>query len=367
MTSSSHPKSADGITLDYLNKLASRAPDPVQFSDYQIVEQKQFGEQFVSTTGRVVVDVAYAGPRTTDLPKRLVIKLNLGVHDLIKPLYANEVNFYDRIRPELDIETPRAFGAHFDEVSGTFAILLEDMNERGAIFQNVTMPVAVDQVRAILATQAKLHAHFWESPRLLAGGDLSWVQTHLEGGLADLHLHTVTPWIQNEIDTVQHKAEMLQRMRVTGPELRAEMIALHNHQQTLPQTLVEGDMHLGNTYFLPDGSGGLTDWQLMCRSHHMHDVNYTITTALSIAERREHERDLLRFYLDRLGSEGVSRPPSFEEAWPEYCRNLVWGVYIGWLICPVVNYGWQINVINLLRLTTAYEDHETSKRIAELA
>ena len=43
--------------------------------------------------------------------------------------------------------------------------------------------------------------------------------------------------------------------------------------------------------------------------------------------------------------------------------HLVWGVYIGWLTTPVVNYGWEINVMNHLRLTTAYEDHETAKLV----
>jgi hypothetical protein len=50
----------------------------------------------------------------------------------------------------------------------------------------------------------------------------------------------------------------------------------------------------------------------------------------------------------------------------EYRRTLVWGVYIGWLTTPVVNYGWEINVLNHLRLTTAYEDLETAKLVAEV-
>jgi hypothetical protein len=45
----------------------------------------------------------------------------------------------------------------------------------------------------------------------------------------------------------------------------------------------------------------------------------------------------------------------------------MWGVYIGWLTTPVVNYGWEINVMNHFRLTTAFEDHDTARLIAEIA
>src|SRR3546814_9190384 len=86
-------------------------------------------------------------------------------------------------------------------------------------------------------------------------------------------------------------------------------------------TLLHGDTHLGNIYLLPDGRAGLLDWQLVVRGHHMHDVNYIVTTALSIGDRRNHERDLLAYYLDRLKAHGVAAAPDLEESWTEYKRR----------------------------------------------
>jgi hypothetical protein len=361
-----HPVSAKGITLEYVNSLMEQHSPDIRVSDLHVVEEKLFGDAFVSTTGRVTVDVTYADGSPADLPERLVIKLALGVERNMAPHYANEVDFYRRLRPELNLEAPRVYGSAYDAGSGSFALVLEDLRTRGAVFPNVTTDVSLDSVKSLLGMQAKLHAHFWESPRFEAGGDLDWVQTHLEGPLAEHYLGRSAAVIQNEIDTVQHKREMVQRLRTSGAELRANMIAMFRHRQTLPQTIVEGDMHIGNTYLLPDGSGGLTDWQLMCRSHHMHDVNYLIITGLSIEKRREHERELLRYYLDCLGREGVRQVPSFEEAWLEYRRAIVWSLYVGWLIVPIVTYGWEINFMNHLRLTTAYEDHQTGRLIAPL-
>ena len=172
--------------------------------------------------------------------------------------------------------------------------------------------------------------------------------------------------IQHEIDTENFKREMVQRMRTTGPELREAMIAMHKHQATLPRTLLHGDTHLGNTYSLAGDKGGFLDWQLMTSGYGVHDISYLVTTSLSIAQRRDNEQDLLRYYLDKLAEYGVSQPPTFDEAWLEFRRSLVWGVYYGWLTTPVVNYGWEINVLNHLRLTTAYEDFDTGALIAEL-
>jgi hypothetical protein len=36
------------------------------------------------------------------------------------------------------------------------------------------------------------------------------------------------------------------------------------------------------------------------------------------------------------------------------------------LTTPVVNYGWEINVVNHLRLTSAYEDLDTAKLVKEV-
>jgi aminoglycoside/choline kinase family phosphotransferase len=245
-----------------------------------------------------------------------------------------------------------------------FALVLEDLATRGARFPNVTESVELADVEGLLDTQAALHAAFWESPRF--EGDLASVETHLKGDVATLMNELAPAYIQHEIDTVAFKREIVQRLRTTGPELLAGVQALQRHQSRLPQTLLHGDSHLGNTYLLPEHRGGLLDWQLCVRGYCMHDVSYLVATSLPIELRRQHERNLLTRYLQRLQEHGVRNTPSFDEAWKEYRRAMIWGLYIGWLTTPVVNYGWEINVSNHLRLMTAYEDLDTARLVAEL-
>lgn len=357
-----HPTSADGITPAYLNGMLAGQSGP-RVTEIAIVESRTYGEQMVSTAGRVVIDVSYSADEPTDWPSRLVVKLARDIDEIMAPFYANEVAFYRRIRPELGIEAPRVFGADYDPATSRFALILEDLTLRGARFPNVTQPTTPDDIRALLDTVAALHARFWNSPRF--SGDLAWVETHVAGGVHDMMNNLAPAYIQHEIDHENFKRELVQRLRTTGDALLAGVQAVQRHQSRLPQTLLHGDTHLGNTYLLPDGSGGLLDWQLMVRGYAMHDVNYLITTGLSIGDRRTHERDLLAYYLERRAEHG-GPSPDVEDSWREYRRALVWGVYVGWLTTPVVNYGWEINVLNHLRLTTAYEDHETAKLVAEL-
>ncbi len=355
-----HPASPDGITADYLTGLMAELCPGVQVRSVGIADAKAYGEQMVSTAGRVVVDVTYDAGSPDGLPSRLVIKVARGVDTIMAPFYSNEVAFYRRLRPTLRVEAPRCFGAHFDADSTRFALVLEDLTARGARFPNVTQRTGEAEIRALLDTLSGLHAQFWNSPHM-AG-----VQTHLSGGVAELMNGLAPRYIQHEIDTENFKREMVQRLRMTGDTLLAGVQAVQRHQASLSQTLLHGDAHLGNTYLLPDGRGGLLDWQLSVRGYALHDVSYLIATGLSVADRRAHERALLGYYLERLAQLGAEPVPSAEEAWREYRRGMAWAVYIGWLTTPVINYGWEINLLNHLRLTTAYEDLETTKLVSEL-
>eukprot|EP01062_Namystynia_karyoxenos_P009033 TRINITY_DN13192_c0_g1_i3.p4 TRINITY_DN13192_c0_g1~~TRINITY_DN13192_c0_g1_i3.p4 ORF type:complete len:190 (+),score=66.86 TRINITY_DN13192_c0_g1_i3:847-1416(+) len=123
-----------------------------------------------------------------------------------------------------------------------------------------------------------------------------------------------------------------------------------------PVTLCHGDTHVQNTYVLPDGAVGLLDWQLTLRASWARDVSYILATALAPAQRRAHERELLREYLDLITAKGIRSAPSLESAWELHRRAVAWGLVIGWLLCPPSNYGVRILSANLTRLVAACTD-----------
>lgn len=365
--SAAFPVAAESLTLEVLNDLVHTLHPAVDVTAFEVRETFLFGSGQVSTAGRIALRLAYAGPGSDAMPTEVMLKVTrpeLGA----RPLYANEVAFYARLRPELgsSVETPRCAGATYDPESGAFGLALEDLRVRGAAFSNVKTPHSVGDVQSLLGSLARLHARYWESPRFAA--DLSWVQTHVDGELHVLfdHPDLVPALIRQQVADVQFKRELVESIGQTPDTLHAQVRRVQAHQARLPRTLVHGDMHAGNTYRLPDGTGGLVDWQLSVRGFCLHDVTYLLVTALSVEQRRRHERELLAYYLEALRAAGVRNAPDLDAVFLEYRRAAVWGVYIGWLTTPIDNYGWDITVMNHIRLLTAYRDLETAAAIADL-
>ena len=98
----------------------------------------------------------------------------------------------------------------------------------------------------------------------------------------------------------------------------------------------------------------------------MHDLSYLIVTGLDVATRRANERRLIEVHRSALRDHGVEDLPTAAEAFDEYRRAQAWNTYIGWLTCPVENYGWEINVGNHIRLLTAYRDLDSGRAIDEI-
>jgi aminoglycoside phosphotransferase (APT) family kinase protein len=277
-------------------------------------------------------------------------------------MYRNEVRFYRDVRPNLLLEAPRAFASIYDERARTFAILMEDLTLRSASFPNATMRLDVDRVRALLATLASLHAAFWESPRL--GTELRWLATPRSGGMYPVFQALGLDMIRNQIAQNPFKANLIAPLDRTLDELWSALWRLQARLDSPPRTLLHGDPHIGNTYLLPNGDGGFLDWQLMIKGRWAHDVTYVMTTGLAIEDRRTHERDLLRFYLDEVRARGAQSVPTFDEAWADYRRAVAWGLVIGWLITPPENYGETITAANIERLVQAALDLDTFALLA---
>lgn len=362
----SFPHDPSALRAADLTRLVRSLHPAVEVTDFEVRESKTFaaGTDEVSTAGRIVVDVQLEGEGADAIDSHWMIKVcrpDLG--DI--PLYENEVAFYTRLRPEIEIEAPRCFGGLYHP-GGGFGIALEDLRLRDVHFANVTSNVSLAQIETLLGVLATLHAHYWESPRFET--DLSWLQPHTAGAIYGMfnHPEAVPAMIAGQVEANQFKTELVEAAGQTTEGLYREFRKLQQHQATLPQTLCHGDTHIGNTYLLPDGGAGLVDWQLMARGYCLHDVTYLLMTGISVATRRQHQRDLLAFYREQLVKRGVADVPSLDTLWLEYRRAAVWGVYIGWLTTPIENYGWEICVNNHIRLLTAYQDLECSAALADL-
>lgn len=372
------PKYPEDLDAGCLTQLIGELHPRTEVADVRIIEAKGFGSTNVSTSSRVMLDIAYANNpaglpsrtmakmvKTDDWPARgIVADAGARQRPPRSSLYANEIDFYRHLGGDTEINTPRALAAALDVASGRYVLLLEDLVSDGAHFYTQYDQLALDEAHALLAMLASFHAQYWQSDRF--GADLRWLQTPADGPVADMIMGAVREGVRDELRKFKFKRELLERVAITEAELFAGLAALHRHQGTLPATLIHGDAHLGNSFRLRDGNVGLYDWQLVARGFCLHDVAYMIVTSHSIAERRKRERDLLRFYREALLRNGVHDVPDEEKMWLEYRRAIHWCVTIGWLPCPPDAYGWELVVIANARTFAAYEDLETKSAIRQL-
>ncbi len=355
------PASVDEITAELLTTIMSARTPGVVVDDFQVLATKYAGEGVASTADRVVLELQYGEGSPTDLPTRLILKTMLVGPHAPPTMYENEVRFYEEIRSDLDLEVPREFGCHSAGESGNFGLLMEDLVARGARFPNATEVVGVPEIMSLLEQLARLHAQFWNSPRFTS--DLAWVPTPIRGGMASIFTDFGYELVQSQVDQHPFKQELIAPLGRSVRELWDLLTKVREEQASLPPTLLHGDPHIGNTYLLPGERGGLLDWQLLTRGSFAHDVIYLIVTGLSPETRRTHETALLRHYLDQLHAAGVSNPPTLEETWVLCRKASLWGLVIGWLICPPANYGERITAENIARTVTAIHDFEAIRAV----
>jgi hypothetical protein len=351
------PATPDGLTPEFLTQVVQTLHAGVIVDAFDLVEHKTYGEIMVSTSDRLRLRLTYSGDVPDSLPTQVSVKLKRSIDAVLGELYDNEVQFYLRLRNEQPAVTPYPVGAVCDKETALFYLLLEDLSLKNAKFPNATSATTVDQVKAVLDQMARLHAFYWNSPRLT--GDLAWYQNHVDSSLAQRMRRTLHTTISSDMPHNPYKRERVAMLGTTVKELGGLYVRLEDHQATLTQTILHGDGHIGNSYLLPDGTAGLLDFQLTARGYWAHDVNYLIVTALDVEQRRASEAELVRHYLEQLRANGVTSSPSWDEAWLEYRRGILWSFYVGWLTTPITNYGEAINRANLFRISEAFADHET--------
>jgi Ecdysteroid kinase-like family len=298
------------------------------------------------------------------IPQALCLKANWTEHadfTLGMGIWANEARFYHSLRPQLEMNAPRGFYGGHDLASGQGIILMEDLVAMQASFGSNGDALSIDQAAAVLDDLSVLHARWWDSPALEA---MDWMPHSFGANTIDancVNYQGGAAGFAKLLEPAERAATL--SANANDPDRIAAMVehlVQHESTSTAPRCVIHGDTHLGNSYYLPDGSMGWLDWQLVRRGRPMREVNYFLGCALTTADRRSAERQLITHYLECLRSKGVDPRMDTEAAWQEYRRWPVWGL-IGW---AVTGDDWQpVPVIleTMRRFGAAIDDLETYK------
>jgi hypothetical protein len=205
-------------------------------------------------------------------------------------------------------------------------LILEDLNAKGVRFCRAQEPLDFAQVSRFLDAQARYHAAHWDDPALRDGGRLDWLMEPLGGSSIEYAERYLKPEVWSRYMELP-RAQAVPRAFRDRARMRRALDLLAQSQRALPRCIAHGDTHLGNLYLEADGTPGFFDLQVR-RSCWVQDMAYHLVCALDIEDRRGWERRLLTFYLARLAAHGVARPPGFEQAWDDYRREIVYGLFI---------------------------------------
>jgi hypothetical protein len=217
-----------------------------------------------------------------------------------------EALFYASLAPLLDVRVPDAHAALHDERDGSFVLLLEDLTSSGCTVSDGPTGVAPDAAAGALEDLAAMHVRFEDPARRAA--EAPWVQPTGPGS------DYAVGMLQYGLD--HHRDRLGDDFAAVAEVYIDRRHALHEVWHDGPLTVIHGDPHIGNV-FDDHGRTGFLDWGIVNVGAAMRDVGYFLTMALTVDDRRRHERDLLRHYLDARAAAGRATL-GFDEAWRQH-------------------------------------------------
>lgn len=346
------PKDWDEITPDWMTgALAEHHPGATV--DKVTVDLRDDG-----TNRRARLGVTYSagsGPATVfvkavDPEHKAMIKMTSGL--LHEPRLFNS-------RVALPLEHPVVYAAVIDETEEDFLIVMEDLTARHADPRDATRPLTVEQAANGVRGLARMHGEFWGAR--VARPELNWLEPFVPwDGMQYAPLPAALDRLGDDAPASVHALSIDALIEdVWKPYIRT--------LTTSTVTLLHGDAHIGNTYLVPSGDVGFLDWQVARRGNFSLDLGYFLQGALTTADRRATERDLLEEYRGALGLP-ADELPSAGDVWLRYRASVAHGLTL-WLCTASAGELWQRPDIALAlaqRYSAAYEDLDTAAAIASL-
>lgn len=228
--------------------------------------------------------------------------------------YEIEAAFYAQLAPGLSAHIPACYHAAHDPDPDHYVVLLEDLfpAEQG----DQLAGLSAGQAAAAIDELATVHAAHWGDPAL---ADLPWLNRNTPDAAA------FTADIVNGVHAGfaeryggRLDAETLDLIASLMPRLGAYLT-----QRDGDWTLTHGDFRADNLLF-----GGprvaVLDWQTCAFGPGLADLAYLLGSSLQVADRREHEKELVRRYHHALTSHGIEL--SWDDCWTGYRRYAFSGV-----------------------------------------
>ena len=161
------PDSSSDISTEWLNEVLGDA-GVTDGTAVQGFEREVIGEGYGFVGEITRLSLTYdradaAGPRSR-IAKLPTADEAIRSIALLFGWYEHEVRFYEEIAGQVEVRTPKCYYSAMDVPAGRFALLLEDLAPARCGDQLASC--SLDDAKLALRELAKLHAAWWDSPRL---------------------------------------------------------------------------------------------------------------------------------------------------------------------------------------------------------
>ena len=306
------PLTADDLTPSWFEDVVQdRHPGTeVTAADVEVISA---GVGFVGIVARAQLSYAAGGDGA---PAELIVKLpspdpGSRMVGVAFGLFEREVRFYSDISTDCGMPVPGCYFAAYDGTAGNSVIVLEALNE--GRFGDQVAGATGDDAAAAIDALARMHASWWESPRL---GAHSWITSGIENIKQPIAMMYEAAW-RPAMERLGHL--LPGDLREAAPALGRRAIRTLDSFEGREETLCHGDYRQDNLFFPANAPGSIIacDWQSPGRGPAFADVAYFIGGSLDTDTRRANERDLLKRYWEGLRAGGVTSY-SFEQLQEDY-------------------------------------------------
>jgi hypothetical protein len=247
--------------------------------------------------------LVFADPATRS-PATLILKAGLAERPGGPWLGGrHEVAFYRDLAPSMPPGiVPQCYDAAWDDATGTWHLLLEDLSDSHAVATRWPLPPTFAQCEAIVRTRARCQAAWWDDARLgVTVG--SWQDAAAAAeGTKNLALQFARFADEMGERLSADRRALYERLFDAAPLLAARYQS-HRHM-----TVIQGDAHVWNCFLPRDGArdgGRLFDWDAWRVDMGSDDLACMMAMHWYPELRQRFEAGLLDAFHDELTARGV--------------------------------------------------------------
>lgn len=299
------PATPDELTASWLNDALHAGGHLPAGATVAGFDFERVGEG-VGFVGHIVrVRMRYEGP-AAGAPATIIAKFpspDPGAREIanLYGMYAREVRFYTDVGSTVGMRAAECYYCAMDPERDLYVLLLEDLSASGEIGDQLA-GCTREHASLALCEAAKMHARWWNSPRL---ADIPWLP---DGG--DLVANSMTGNYPRALPVFMQMfgERVAPAIAEALPRLGEAALRIIDSIDEDTLTLGHGDFRMDNIFFGHADAAyriAVVDWQTPCRTWGAYECAYFLGTCMPVEQRREHQDAVLAEYHAALVAGGV--------------------------------------------------------------